>query len=166
MSLIGAEHLEQIKESLGRTPKGQYKVERVGSQNQVLVISVLPIVEQKPFPTTYWLVSPELKKLISHIERDGAISLLEKEIAEDASLKEKLFNDHRSYIKDRHALAHELNEKDHQTYESMNWEKIGIGGIRDWNFIKCLHLHYAHYLARGNTVGELIEKRFSLLKNV
>lgn len=31
----------------------------------------------------------------------------------------------------------------------------GIGGIADFNRIKCLHLHVAHALARENPIGEI-----------
>ncbi|HIC96436.1 TPA: DUF501 domain-containing protein, partial [Candidatus Bipolaricaulota bacterium] len=37
-----------------------------------------------------------------------------------------------------------------------------IGGLADWDKVKCLHLHYAHHLARGNIVGRWVEDRFSL----
>ena len=46
-------------------------------------------------------------------------------------------------------------------------EKCGVGGLRVPEQVKCLHLHYAHFLATGdNLVGEwcqnaLDEKIFS-----
>ena len=166
MSLISAEHLEMIEQSLGRKPKGSYKVERVGRDNKPLVISVLPIVDGKPFPTTYWLVSPKLKKLISHIERDGFISQLDDKIKADESLKASLISNHESYRNDRNKLAENLAEEDFKIYNEMSWDKLGIGGIRDWDHTKCLHLHYAHFLARENIIGKMIEDEFSLLKNV
>lgn len=166
MNLISAEHLEIIEQSLGRKPKGSYKVERVGSDNKPLVISVLPIVEGKPFPTTYWLVSSKLKKLISHIERDGFISQLDEKIKTDASLKATLISNHENYQNDRKQLAENLVDNDLAKYNEMSWDNLGIGGIRDWDHIKCLHLHYAHFLARENIIGKIIEDEFSLLKNV
>jgi len=33
----------------------------------------------------------------------------------------------------------------------------GIGGIADRATVKCLHLHYAHHLARGSALGEAID---------
>ena len=33
-----------------------------------------------------------------------------------------------------------------------------IGGIVDRATVKCLHLHFAHHLARGSTIGAWIER--------
>ena len=33
----------------------------------------------------------------------------------------------------------------------------GIGGIANRDSVKCLHLHYAHHLARGSAIGAEIE---------
>ena len=164
--IIEEDHLIQIEKSLGKKPTGCYKVERLGSKNNPLVVSVYPIVEGKPFPTTYWLTSQELKKQISHIERDGFITELEKEIASSETLKDQLIHNHRQYQSDRLQLANTLNDTDSELFKKMDWEKSGIGGIKDWDHIKCLHLHFAHYLARENIIGEILEKRFNLLKHV
>lgn len=164
--MISENDLNFIQQSLGRTPRGAYKVEKYNSRNEPMVISVIPIVDQKPFPTTFWLVSKELKKRISHLEREGLISALEDEFHQNESLLDELRQNHLDYQKERALLAKTLSPEQKTAYEQHDWKKSGIGGIADWRFIKCFHLHFAHYLARENIVGKIINERYGLLKDI
>lgn len=41
-------------------------------------------------------------------------------------------------------------------------KEIGVAGIKDFSFIKCLHCHYAHFLARpehNNVVGKWVHEK-------
>jgi hypothetical protein len=41
----------------------------------------------------------------------------------------------------------------------------GVAGMRDFTAVKCLHCHYAHYLARpqhGNVIGEWVHELLQL----
>ena len=56
-----------------------------------------------------------------------------------------------------------LTSDDVALVKSRRWEfvlhDVGIAGIRDFTNVKCLHTHYAHYLATGqNLVGEWVQE--------
>ena len=109
-----------------------------------------------PFPTLYWLADEDLVKRISHIERQGWIKRFEARIADDPELTNAFRADHRSYIEERWAM---LTDEDQKHAEGLGLRERGIGGLLDFGKVKCLHLHYAHHLARSNTVGRLMEEQ-------
>ena len=148
-----------LSKQLGRPPVGVLEVVARNRSHTPLVIKVSPLINQIPFPTLYWLTCPQLKKQISHWERKGLI----KEWEQDREMMNKLREDHLHYQKQRMSLLQEIYP---------NWKKLpetkirvlkdtGIGGIQDFSHLKCLHLHYAHYLAQRNRVGQRLH---SLLK--
>ena len=58
-----------------------------------------------------------------------------------------------------------LSEEHKLHVEKMGWKEAlqitGIAGIRDFTSVKCLHCHYAHFLARpahGNVIGEWVHE--------
>ena len=125
---------------------------------RVLVRRCYPIrwIEGRPtpFPTLYWLADEELVKQVSRIEREGWIKRFEARIAADPELADALRRDHDAYIEERWAL---LTDEDETHAEGLGLKERGIGGLLDRGKVKCLHLHYAHHLARSNTVGRLME---------
>ena len=131
----------------------------VAGDGRVLVRRCYPIrwigERPTPFPTLYWLADEELIKGISHVERDGWIKRFEARIAADPELAEAFRLDHRAYIEERWTL---LEEADRPHAERLGLRERGIGGLRDFGKVKCLHLHYAHHLAASNTVGMLMER--------
>lgn len=156
--------LEQVTTLLGRKPRGLFEVVKYHpKEKHPMVIKVLPWVEKAPFPTTFWLTCPLLKKQLSHLEKDKMIGHIEKEcLSED--LLESLRQDHRDY-RDLRVSFFE------QTIG--NWDLLpeaqqkmlkttGIGGIADFDHVKCLHLHYAYHLAcestGGRTIGRLVDE--------
>lgn len=67
---------------------------------------------------------------------------------------------HREYAEQRWRMmtAHDL-----ELVKGRRWEfflrDVGIAGIREYTNVKCLHTHYAHYLATGNNlVGEWVQE--------
>jgi hypothetical protein len=44
------------------------------------------------------------------------------------------------------------------------FKERGIGGLQDWDRVKCLHMHYAHHLVRENVIGQWIAERFKILE--
>lgn len=154
------------RELIGRPPHGLYKVVKYHPvKKHPMVIQVIPWVKKQPFPTLYWLTCPILKKEISHIEKDGWVSKLEREyFAAGSENLELLKSHHDQYRKDRVALFDKVG---------LNWEEVpepmekimretGIGGIADFDHIKCLHLHYAHHLAAENQVGKVVDELFNI----
>ncbi len=156
---------DQVKDLIGRSPFGLYKVAKYHpTKKHPMVIEVIPWVKGAPFPTLYWLTCPILKKEISHIEKDGWVSKIENEyFAKDSENLAQLKKNHERYRDDRIALLDHVG---------ISWDKIpapmaeiikttGIGGIHDFDHIKCLHLHYAHHLAGENQVGKVMDELFN-----
>jgi len=131
----------------------------VADDGRVLVRRCYPIrrIEGRPtpFPTLYWLADEEMIKRISHVEREGWIKRIEARIAADPELAAAYRRDHEAYIEDRWAA---LEEADRGDAERLGLREVGIGGLRDFAKVKCLHLQWAHFLARRNTVGRLMRE--------
>jgi uncharacterized protein len=112
-----------------------------------------------PFPTLYWLACDEVARQLSQLERTGAIERIQSLLREDVALRDAIASDHRAYAAEREALLEpeeRLLLSEHALLEPLRAR--GIGGIEDPATVKCLHLHYAHHLARGSTIGRLIEQ--------
>lgn len=101
--------------------------------------------EGRPFPTLYWLTCPRLQLDISRLEAGGLISEFQRELANDAVMREEL---HES---DAHYRARRDGEA------GSDVPMPGIAGCRDVLNVKCLHAHAADWLATGmNPVGRRI----------
>lgn len=91
------------------------------------------------------------------MEAAGWIKRMEGKIAEDKNLLTELQAAHRSYTEERLKL---LTTEDRRTLQKhgqlRSLTKTGIGGIAVDRWLKCLHLHVAHAMARENPIGELI----------
>ena len=163
----------QVKSQLGRSPRGLYQVVKYHPlKKHPMVIKVIPWVAKAPFPTTYWLTCPILKKQLSHLEKDRAIKLIEQEhIAKNPELLQTLRGDHESYRDDRLQLFSKTvkNWNEIPLAQQQIIKETGIGGIADFDHVKCLHLQYAYHLASesigGRTVGRLVDKLFPHIKS-
>lgn len=134
----------------------------VAKDGRVLVHRCYPlrIVEGRPtpFPTLFWLADEAMVKEISHIERDGWIRRFQARLVDDADARAMLSREHEAYIEERWSLLSEehralIRDADMET----EFTNRGIGGMLDRGQVKCLHLHYAHHLARENTIGRWME---------
>ena len=114
----------------------------------------------EPFPTLFWLVCPTLHQRLSVLEASGKIREIMADLRADPALLKSLEQDHRAYIEERWQL---MDPSEHQQIRSLGFEENlrtrGIGGMQNFDAVKCLHLHYAHHLARGNTVGRWLDDR-------
>lgn len=90
-----------------------------------------------PFPTVYWLTCPDAVKAVSRVESSGAIASLNERAESDAAFGEALEAAHRAYA----------NERDGMLADDEPRAAGGVAGTRAG--IKCLHAHYAYYLAGG-----------------
>jgi len=165
---LGEEELRVIASQLSRKPRGVLSVERRCRFGYPQVIKVYPLLRDGagracPFPTLFWLTCPTLIERLSRLEHQGYIKELERKLAEDGRLREEYYQNHRDYIAERWAA---LTPEDRALAAEKGLDKAlrgrGIGGLADWDKVKCLHLHYAHHLARGNAIGRWVEDRFSL----
>ncbi|CEG36873.1 Protein of unknown function DUF501 [Plasmopara halstedii] len=114
----------------------------------------------EPFPTIYWLASTELKAKVSILEDQQYVLMLQQRLDADQSARERMVQSHREYAEQRwHMMtAHDLKLIQHRRWEFV-LRDVGIAGIREFTNVKCLHTHYAHYLATGNNlIGEWVQE--------
>lgn len=98
-------------------------------------------------PTRYWLVDPALNKAIGRLESTGGVKAAETAIAPEA-----LRRAHEAYGAERDALIPPGHEGPVPTG--------GVGGTR--HGVKCLHAHYAYFLAGGDDpVGRWVHDRLT-----
>ena len=164
---------ECLMRQLGRLPQGVVRVAVRSMEGEPVVIENYPVHHCKgceerlvPFPTLYWLTSPRLHHMLAEHERTGLIDRLQKKIEGNGDLEHAVAGDHKRYIEERWEL---LTRDDREIvgaspYLLETLRVRGIGGISNFMMVKCLHLHYAHHLAKlskegegGTTVGRLIE---------
>lgn len=170
---IDTDTYQTISQRLGREPRGLRGVAAWRDQ-QPAVIQVDSLVNDKPFPTLFWLIDPDINYALDRLEARGFIARLQSTINEDPALAESLAQDHRDHIDLRNRLMPE--ETSAQLKEKGFWEvlqKRGIGGIENFSRIRCLHTYYAAHLVHANTIGTLIEQNihnetnpiFDVIKN-
>jgi uncharacterized protein len=140
-----------VTEQLGRTPMGAFDVVVRDADGQPVVIRNEPrLHDGTPMPTLYWLTGPEQIRDIGHIEAAGGVDEAEAEVDPDA-----LQQAHDAYARERDEM---LGPDDGRPRPSG-----GVGGTR--RGVKCLHAHYAYYLAGGNDpVGDWIGARLRKMK--
>ncbi len=159
---ISPEALHRIRQQLGREPRGivRIAVERSGIP---LVLQMRSLVDDKPFPTLYWLSSKSLYKAIAQIETDGYVKALEQQLQQDEALRQRLLADQQAYVDQRWQL---MDPDDRQRIDQRGFTELfhryGIGGITQWDKVRCLHMHYAHHLVAGNVIGGLMDQVFQL----
>ena len=114
-----------------------------------LVIRNRPVdADGHPFPTLYWLTCPEHVRAVSRLESAGWIARLNDEAETDPDLRTMLRRAHDSYARERGRLA--------PGAESGG----GVGGTA--RGVKCLHAHYAYYLAGGaDPIGVWVAERLA-----
>ena len=111
-----------------------------------VVIRNHPLLDDgTPMPTLYWLVGPDERKAVDRLEAAGGVRDAEAEV--DPS---ELAAAHARYAAERQQLL------------PADWDgpvpSGGVGGTR--RGVKCLHSHYAWFLAGGDDpVGRWVEQR-------
>ncbi len=114
----------------------------------------------EPFPTRHWLRCPNVSGAIARLEYAGGVRRIEALIAADPDLRARVHADHRTYAAERWSA---LTPADRDWVTSAGLapalRETGIGGIRDPDRVKCLHLHWAHHLVTGGSaIGEQIDE--------
>ncbi|EQC33108.1 hypothetical protein SDRG_09096 [Saprolegnia diclina VS20] len=114
----------------------------------------------EPFPTTFWLASTELKEKVSVLEGMGFVDIFTERLTSNPEYLEAMAMAHQSYADLRYGL---LTPRDMAIVEAKGWQRalkhVGIAGIRNRASVKCLHTHYAHYLAtKTNIVGAWVQE--------
>jgi len=76
---------------------------------------------------------------------------------EESGLRTAMQAAHRRYCRQRDRLL-SLEEKARLEADGtmVGLSRRGIGGISDWDRLKCLHLHVAHEVADENAIGGIV----------
>ena len=131
---------------LGRPPQGHFDVVVRGPDGRPVVIRNDPfLADGTPIPTRYWLVDPDLRRAVSRLEASGGVRAAEAAVDLD-----QLARAHARYAAERDAAV----PPGHTGHRPSG----GVGGTRTG--VKCLHAHYAWYLAGGDDpVGRWVAER-------
>jgi hypothetical protein len=152
-----------IEQQLGRSPRGVVKVAAESNAGVPMVLQMRSWIDNEPFPTLYWLCSKDLHKAIAQIETAGFVKELEQRIEDDGALREQLLVDQQRYCDER---AAQMTAEDKQAIADAGFTELfasfGIGGIKQWDKVRCLHMHYAHHLVAGNVIGAILDAEFDL----
>lgn len=165
---VTEQQLELIEKQLGRKPRGLVDIAWQNKQGVPAVLQMRSLVDDKPFPTLYWLSSKDLYQAIAEIETGGEVKRIEQQIGLDDELRAAHLADQQRYIDLRWKM---MADNDRQRIDELGFTELfnsyGIGGIRHWDKVRCLHMQYAYHLAVGGTaVGQLLDERFALQDRV
>ena len=142
--MSGSSDLEAVTRLLGRIPSADFEVVARNAAGEPSVICNAPIMHDgTPMPTLYYLVDPQLVRLVGRLEAAGGVRRAEEEIGL-AEIEEV----HQRYARERDARI------------DPEWSgprpRGGVGGTR--RGLKCLHAHYAYHLAGGDDpVGRWVQ---------
>ena len=121
---------------LGRTPTGAFEVVVRDARGAPVVICNAPLLDDgTPMPTRYWLVGRAEATAVSRLESAGGVRAAAASV-DPADLAE--------------AHARYAAERDHAMPEDWTGPRPrgGVGGTATG--VKCLHAHYAWFLAGGD----------------
>jgi uncharacterized protein len=138
----------RVAELLGRRPRGRFEVVLRDGHGDPVVIRNDPLLDDgTPMPTRYWLVGREPRLAVDRLESEGGVRAAEAAVDPVA-----LADAHRRYAAERDAAV------------AIGWAGRrphgGVGGTR--RGVKCLHAHYAWYLAGGDDpVGRWVDQQLA-----
>jgi uncharacterized protein len=132
----GADDHAAVARLLGRAPRCAFDVVVRHGDGSPLVIRNAPLLDDgTPMPTRFWLVGEPERTWVGRLEAAGGVR--RAEVAVDAG---ELAGTHVRYAAERDAALPD------------GWAGPapagGVGGTRTG--VKCLHAHYAHFLAGGD----------------
>jgi len=125
-----------VRDLLGRPPRGSFEVVVRDEAGQPVVLRNPPLLDDgEPMPTRYWLVGRREVLAVSRLESHGGVRQAEADV--DPAL---IADAHTRYAAERDAAlpADHTGPRPHG----------GVGGTRTG--VKCLHAHYAWFLAGGD----------------
>ncbi|MFV1990056.1 MAG: DUF501 domain-containing protein [Acidimicrobiales bacterium] len=124
---------ETVARLLGRDPLGRFSVAARSVSGDPIVIKNVPFLDDgTPMPTIYWLVGERECAMVGRLESTGGVRRAEREIPADVIAEMHI----------RYAAERDVSiVPDHQGPRPSG----GVGGTR--RGVKCLHTHYADYLA-------------------
>jgi uncharacterized protein len=137
-----------VEQLLGRRPQGAFEVVVRHADGSPVVIRNAPLLDDgTPMPTRFWLVGEPERTQVSRLESDGGVDGAELEVDAD-----ELAAAHARYAAERDAALPAGHEGPRPSG--------GVGGTR--RGVKCLHAHYAWFLAGGDDpVGRWVDERLA-----
>lgn len=157
--LVSEEDRSRVAALLGREPRGLETIQVRNSLGEPSVIRVSSLVDDKPFPTLFWLVDKQLSYELDKLEARGVIAELQQEIDAIEELQQQLKQDHEAYIRLREQfMSEEVKARLIQLGYYDDLIARGIGGIADFGRIRCLHTYYAAHLVQSNLVGRFLDE--------
>lgn len=138
--------LTAVRARLGREPQGAFRVVARDDAGAPVVIENAPLLHDgTPMPTRFWLLGPREQLAVSRLESDGGVRAAEAAV-DPVALRAA----HDRYAAERDAAI----PPDHDGPSPSG----GVGGTREG--VKCLHAHYAWFLAGGDDpVGRWVDER-------
>ena len=148
MTVHRAADLARVEELLGRRPGGDFEVVVRDSSGDPVVLRNAPLLHDgTPMPTLYWLVGAELRRDVGRLESAGGVKA--SEAAVDPA---ELLAAHLRYAAERDAMIPNSHTGPRPS--------AGVGGTR--RGVKCLHAHYAWFLAGGDDpVGRWVDQQLN-----
>ena len=141
-----SEPASAVESLLGRRPRSAYEVVVSAPDGRPVVIRNAPLAEDgTPMPTRYWLVGAPERVAVSRLESAGGVRAAGRAV-DPAELRS---------AHDRYA-----GERDRALPPGWSGPRPsgGVGGTREG--VKCLHAHYAWFLAGGeDPVGRWVEEQ-------
>lgn len=146
--MVIADDTAEVAMLLGRPPRGRFDVVVRDAAGRPVVIRNEPLLDDgTPMPTRFWLVGAELSAAVGRLESAGGVRGAEAAV-DPAAL----------------AAAHDRYAAERDAAVPAEWTGPrpagGVGGTRQG--VKCLHAHYAWFLAGGDDpVGRWVAARLS-----
>jgi uncharacterized protein len=137
---------EAVEELLGRPPRGAFDVVVRHADGSPLVIRNAPLLDDgTPMPTRYWLVGEPERAQVGRLESEGGVDRAEAEVD-----PEELAAAHERYRVERDAAL-----------PPGHTGPVPFGGVAGTRRgVKCLHAHYAWFLAGGDDpVGRWVHEQ-------
>lgn len=104
-----------------------------------------------------WLTCPWLNYEIHELENRGYIKKINELILSDRDFLYKMMESHAHFYFFRRSLCLKAGGAEFLE-KTINFFNRGIGGIQNIMYIKCMHLHFAHYLINNlNLVGHITD---------
>lgn len=138
--------IDRVTELLGRAPQGDFDVVvRRGNGDPVVVRNSPLLNDGTPMPTLFWLVGRDEYTAVSRLEAAGGVDQAEAEVDAIA-------------LDDAHRAYSEMRSRDLPPGHTGPAPSAGVAGTR--RGVKCLHAHFAWWLAGGDDpVGEWVARR-------
>lgn len=163
-SAVTAEDCKKIEDFIQRPARGLLGIPVRDEQGNPVVAQISPVVEGKPFPTMYWLVGPQVYKDISEVEGKGFTKIIQQKVNSSPDLRADLASIHESYCADRVRYFNDLELSLPANMMSMITQ-TGVGGVKEKQYIRCLHMFYAYHLIKPHVIGRIISEGILAFKS-